>query len=188
MKSFQLGILCTALIVCSAAPAGAFGVGAKMGYRTVADSAVSDAYDLDQGALSTELFADLGLFPLLSIELGGGSFNLDGSGEGSEGELEVSYAVATGKVHLPADDIELYAGLGYGYYSLSYSGRLADLLDDNAVTGMHGVAGIGFYPVRPLLIFLEGRYSVIEDSPAGPSGGVLDLGGLLIQAGVSLSW
>jgi hypothetical protein len=39
-----------------------------------------------------------------------------------------------------------------------------------------------------LLIFLEGRYSVIEDSPAGPSGGVLDLGGLLIQAGVSLSW
>ncbi len=187
MKPIRLTVLCLALVLCSAVPAGAFGVGAKMGYRSISDSAASDAYAIDRDALNTELFADLALLPLLSIEIGGGTFNLDGQGDGgSGGELEVSYAVGTAKVHLPnADDVELYAGLGYGYYMLSYSGRLADLIDDTGATGMHAVVGFGFYPVRPLLVFIEGRYSVIEDSAAGSD---LSLGGLLVQGGLALSW
>ena len=199
----SLGIcLVAGLLLLYGTPSSAFQIGVKGGYHFYPSSDYLDFLDSDQvsgssGDLngpSLEIFLDMSVFPMLSVELGLGGYASDADLSALDNRLEMTaaYFLITPKIHiLPVSSLDIYAGVGVGYYTFEQSFSPGSALlqgDDHQTGGVHATIGLAWYINRSFVLLLEGRLAraVLED--VGGLGHDLDLGGTFIQGGAAFSW
>jgi opacity protein-like surface antigen len=198
--SFLLFLTITFLVTPSSV--SAFQIGLKGGYHFYPSS---DYFDLLEESLldvaagdlngpSVEVFVDLSILPMISLEFGLGGYSSETSisSLGAELELAVKYLLFTPKVHLlPVSSWDLYLGLGAGYYLVDQTVRVAsDLLpsDDTGTFGFHACLGLGYKLTGNLLILVEGRYAKVTAGDFAGQERDLELGGTFVQGGLAVTW
>jgi len=199
-KTLLLFLAITLLAIPSSV--SAFQIGLKGGYHFYPSSDFFDFLEespLNVGAgdlngPSAEIFVDLSILPLISLELGVGGYTSETSISSLEAELKLAatYLLLTPKVHLlPASSWDIYFGLGGGYYFVDQTVRVvSDLLpgDETGVFGFHANLGLGYKLAGNLLILVEGRYAKVTAEDFAGLGRDLELGGTFIQGGLAVTW
>lgn len=180
-----------ALLLLAPSDSWALQVGLKAGYQVTSGGDYLSQRGVDRlDGLCREVFLDLSLLPLVSLEAGYGTQEADAlSGDGlTSVDTSLSYALLTPKVHLPIPlDLDVYGGIGVGYHRLRAGLNGADPVT-RTVAGVHAVAGVGYQPVPPLFLFVEGRYVTAVARDMDGEGRDFDLGGWRLLVGGAVAW